>query len=102
MPSTHGSTKPQPGPRKKVPVTIIIKLITPGVAFLDQMWLAGLTLIAMLVAISYMSPEPERTAAFDVASREAAAVALAAKDRVFDALCLGVVIITVALYIIFF
>jgi SSS family solute:Na+ symporter len=85
-----------------LPVTIVIKLITPGVAFLDQMWLAGLTLIMMLMAISYMSPEPERTAAFDTASKEAAAVALAEKDRVFDAMCLGVVVLTVALYIIFF
>jgi SSS family solute:Na+ symporter len=85
-----------------LPVTIVVKLLTPGLAFLDQMWVAGLTLIALLVVISKISREPEKAAAFDVATREAAAVAVAERDYLFDALCLGVVVATVALYVIFF
>jgi hypothetical protein len=52
--------------------------------------------------ISKISREPEKAAAFDVATREAAAVAVAERDYLFDALCLGVVVATVALYVIFF
>ena len=79
-----------------------VKLLTPGAAFLDQMWLAGLALIALLIAISWMSPEPEKRVAVDKAAQESARAALAGRDLLFDLLCLGVVVLTLALYIIFF
>jgi SSS family solute:Na+ symporter len=85
-----------------LPVTVGVKLITPGAAFLDQMWLAGLVLIVLLAVISLMSPEPEKAAAIDVVAREKAKAALAGRDRLFDLLCLGVVVLTIALYIVFF
>jgi SSS family solute:Na+ symporter len=85
-----------------LPVTIVVKLLTPNAAFLDQMWLAGLALIVLLVVISWLSPEPQRAAAHDEATREAAAAALAGRDWLFDVMCLGVVVATVALYIVFF
>ncbi|UCC83358.1 MAG: sodium/solute symporter, partial [Gemmatimonadota bacterium] len=85
-----------------LPVTVGVKLITPGAAFLDQMWLAGLALIVLLAVISWMSPEPERAAASDVVAQESAKAALAGRDPLFDLLCLGVVVLTLALYIVFF
>ena len=85
-----------------LPVTIGVKLLTPGMAFLNQMWIAGLTLILLLVVISRLSPEAEKEAAVVEAHQEAAAVALVAQDRLFNVLCFGVVVLTVALYVIFF
>jgi SSS family solute:Na+ symporter len=85
-----------------LPVTIGVKLLSPGTAFLNQMWFAGLALIALLVIISRLSPEPERAAALAEASREASTVAVLGRDRLFDALCLGVIVLTAALYVVFF
>ncbi|MEE9132073.1 MAG: sodium/solute symporter [Gemmatimonadota bacterium] len=85
-----------------LPVTIGVKLLSPGTAFLNQMWFAGLALIALMVIISRLSPEPERAAALAEASREASTVAVLGRDRLFDALCLGVIVLTAALYVVFF
>jgi SSS family solute:Na+ symporter len=85
-----------------LPVTVGVKLVTPGAAFLDQMWVAGLVLIVLLVVISWVSPETQRAAAIDVVAQESAKAALAGRDRLFDLLCLGVVVLTLALYIVFF
>ncbi len=89
-----------------LPVTVGVKLLTSDVtllqAFLNQMWLAGIVLIVLLIAISKMSPEIERAAAAGEASRETTTAALPRRDRLFDALCLGVVGLTLALYVVFF
>ena len=85
-----------------LPVTVGVKLVAPGLAFLDQMWIAGITLIVLLVVISKLSPATERAAAVAEVSRETAVAALPEPDRLFDVLCLGVVVITVALYVVFF
>ncbi len=55
-----------------LPVTVGVKLLSPGTAFLNQMWFAGLALIAVL-----------------------------GRDRLFDALCLGVIVLTAWLYVVF-
>ena len=85
-----------------LPVTVGVKLLSPGTAFLNQMWFAGLALIALLVIISRLSPEPERAAALAESSREASTAAVLGRDRLFDALCLGVMVLTAALYVAFF
>ncbi len=85
-----------------LPVTIAVKLLMPGAAFLNQMWVAGLALIVLLVFISRLSPKREREIALSERYREATAVVEALQDRAFDALCLGVVLVTALLYIVFF
>jgi len=82
-----------------LPVTIGIKLLWPDMAFLNQMWIAGLVLIALMAGLSMSSPRPP----VSVAERAEASVAVPeSRDRLFDALCIGVVVLTVALYIVFF
>jgi len=82
-----------------LPVTIGIKLLWPDMAFLNQMWFAGLALIALLVGISLSSPPPPLS---EAERAEASAAALQPRDRLFDALCIGVVVLTAALYAVFF
>ncbi len=85
-----------------LPVTVVIKLLTPGVAFLDQMWIAGLVLIVALAGISLAGRAPEPGALMRSASQATSASALLDRDWLFDTLCGGVVVLTVALYVIFF
>ncbi len=82
-----------------LPVTIGIKLLWGDMAFLNQMWIAGLVLIALLVGLSMSSPRPPVSTA---ERAEASAAALQPRDRLFDILCIGVVVLTAALYIVFF
>ena len=84
-----------------LPVTIGVKLLMPGVAFLDQMWVAGLVLAVLLVGRSLMRPE-EGTADAPTSSDGAISAAIPPRDRIFDFLCVGLVAATVALYWIFF
>jgi SSS family solute:Na+ symporter len=92
-----------------LPVTVGVKWLTPGAAFLDQMWLAGLLLLGILAAISLTWPEgfgardaatpPEEPApgAEDPLARE-----VEEPDLLFDALSIGAVVATVALVLFFF
>ncbi len=84
-----------------VPVTVLVKLTNPDMVFLDQMWVAGLVLILLLVLFSRFSPEAEPSLVVDAASRETSTTALLGQDWLFDMLCLGVVVLTLALYVIF-
>jgi SSS family solute:Na+ symporter len=97
-----------------LPVTIVVKLLMPGFAFLDQMWVAALVIGAIVIAVSLWRPEarqvdeagegsgpsPEQPegARIETGSRFSGGE----RDPLFDALCIGVVVLTVALYIIFF
>ncbi len=103
-----------------LPVTIGIKILWPEMAFLDQMWVAGLILLAVVAGISLARPEADAgvaksTAGGTAVAGETAASASAvpspagtpadrapARDRLFDLLCLGVVVLTIALYVVFF
>jgi SSS family solute:Na+ symporter len=82
-----------------LPATIGIKILWPEMAFLNQMWVAGLLLIALMVGMSLSSPPPPVSAA---ERAEASAAVMQPKDRLFDALCIGVVVLTMALYVVFF
>jgi SSS family solute:Na+ symporter len=88
-----------------LPVTLAIKWIgvsvmEPDLAFLDQMWLAGLMLIGILIVWSLRGEQPEVQPA--AAAIEEPAATLIAPDRLFDLLCLGVVVLTIGLYVVFF
>lgn len=83
-----------------LPVTIGVKALLPGVAFLDQMWVAGLVLAALLLGRSLTRPEPAPAPVHVVPA--GSRWRTPERDRVFDALCLGVVIAVGALYAIFF
>jgi len=97
-----------------LPVTIGIKWAWPEMAFLNQMWIAGLVLYGVLAAVSLARPDSqavEETEEPLVAphtghpEEEATAVATVAAeppDRLFDLLCAGVVVLTIGLYIYFF
>jgi SSS family solute:Na+ symporter len=103
-----------------LPVTIVVKMVTPGFAFLDQMWLAALVIGALIIAVSLWRPEtgaseasgdakeppgvPERAAGRlgDQAVDEAAGEVSGQRDLLFDALCAGAVVLTIVLYVIFF
>ena len=83
-----------------LPVTLALKGVMAGSAFLNQMWVAGLILAAMLVAVSLRSAVGAVGA---VRAREAVeAVERPAPDRVFDVLSFGVIAAAIALYAIFF
>ena len=41
-----------------LPVTLGLKLALPDMAFLNQMWLAGLTLLGIVFAVSMATPVP--------------------------------------------
>ncbi len=85
-----------------LPVTVGVKLLTPSAAFLDQMWLAGLVLILLLVVISRRGPEPQLSAAARQAAAETSTLALAGQDWLFDLLCWGVIVLTAALFLLFY
>lgn len=88
-----------------LPATIGVKLALPGAAFLDQMWIAGLVLLGLLVIRSWAdgrttlaaaNPRPPRPA------EQPPAAAPPERDLLFDGLCIGVVVITAGLYVVFF
>ena len=83
-----------------LPATIGVKLLIPEAAFLDQMWVAGLVLGALLVGRSLATSGSATTLA--TASQSTDASALPRQDRLFDLLCAVLVILIVALYWIFF
>ena len=83
-----------------LPVTIGVKLLMPNVAFLDQMWLAGLTLIAVFVGVSLTQARSIEPCAAEVHS--VATTDKPQRDILFDVLCLGVVAATGILYWVFF
>jgi SSS family solute:Na+ symporter len=102
-----------------LPVTIGIKLVLPDVAFLDQMWLAGLLLFGFLAALSWsvqrtpaMATSGYGAAADDLGETKARGgpsvvetgrrAAPVTRDRLFDLLCVGVVVLTAGLYVVFF
>lgn len=84
-----------------LPATVGVKLAAPGLAFLDQMWIAGLLLSGVLVAVSLWGPAGTREGRGPALDPEVVA-ALEERDLLFDLLCLGVLIATGALYWAFF
>jgi SSS family solute:Na+ symporter len=103
-----------------LPVTLAVKMLMPGFAFLDQMWVAALVIAGIVAAVSLMRPEVDEIAGtanadradtsaeppVGASDRQAAGVddgtPLGERDLLFDALCVGVVVLTIGLYIIFF
>jgi len=92
----------------------------PGFAFLDQMWVAALVLGALVVVVSLWRPEADESAGSGEIARsleeagrtengsdrhvaeDAAGTLPRERDLLFDALCVGVVVLTIGLYVIFF
>lgn len=85
-----------------LPVTLFLKWAMQGWAFLDQMWVAGLILIALLVVLSVTGERREPPARPEPGAPETAVAAVKERDILFDVLSVAVVAITAALYIIFF
>jgi SSS family solute:Na+ symporter len=79
-----------------LPVTIVVKLLAPTMAFLNQMWLAGLILLALMIGRTLMdasgTPVPVGSAPTEPLPR----------DPLFDLLGAGVVVATIVLYAVFF
>ena len=90
-----------------LPVTIGVKLLTPNAAFLDQMWLAGISLFVILAGISLARPEEpagEKGPEGQASKGESAGghpPPLKERDLLFDFLCVGVVVATVGLVVFF-
>ena len=82
-----------------LPVTIVVKWLTPNAAFLDQMWVAGIVLFVMLAGISLAWPE-ERPAEEPVKSSKEEDP-FTERDLLFDVLSIGAVVATVALVLFF-
>ncbi|MBI2402630.1 MAG: sodium/solute symporter [Gemmatimonadetes bacterium] len=86
-----------------LPVTIGVKLVLPDAAFLDQMWIAGLALTALLVWRSVSAPAPAvSTPPAPAADPIPVGATIGQRDLLFDILCLGVLVCTAMLYIVFF
>jgi len=86
-----------------LPVTIGVKAAFAERAFLDQMWVAGLLLIGLLVALSRRgAPRTAADESDDSARPAAGRWTVPARDPLFDALCLGLVLAVGALYVVFF
>jgi SSS family solute:Na+ symporter len=85
-----------------LPVTLVLKRVMSDAAFLDQMWIAGLILFGVLLLLSIVRPD----GTFGENSSEARTTPTreppSGGDRLLDLASLGVVVITVALYIVFF
>jgi SSS family solute:Na+ symporter len=87
-----------------LPVTLALKALMAGSAFLNQMWVAGLLLGAVLVVIS-LRERADKADQADGADKADQAVEVAARpapDRLFDVLSYGVIVAVVALYVVFF
>jgi hypothetical protein len=82
-------------------VTLGIKTLTPNAAFLDQMWLAGLALFAILAALSLRWPEVRESKARDEPTPVSQEM-IPERDLLFDVLSIGAVVATVALVLFFF
>ena len=89
-----------------LPVTIGIKALTPNAAFLDQMWLAGIALFALLALLSVTDPAGEPAQRQDPGRNgegsQELEEQLRERDLLFDVLSIGAVVATVALVIVFF
>jgi SSS family solute:Na+ symporter len=97
-----------------LPVTVVVKILMPGFAFLDQMWVAALVIGAIVVAVSVWRSEAGRSHEFgeaagprpeepqDAMIEAGSRPSPGERDLLFDALCIGVVVLTAALYIFFF
>jgi len=85
-----------------LPMTIGVKLTLPDAAFLNQMWIAGLLLAALLVWRSMAAPAPATASPAPAADSALAGPVVPQRDLLFDALCAGVVVCTAVLYIVFF
>jgi hypothetical protein len=83
-------------------MTIGVKLTLPDAAFLNQMWIAGLLLAALLVWRSMAAPAPAMASPAPAADSALAGPVVPQRDMLFDALCAGVVVCTAVLYIVFF
>jgi SSS family solute:Na+ symporter len=83
-----------------LPVTLLLKRLMAGYAFLDQMWMAGLVLFGVLLLISVARPDREPQA--PPSPKEPARATPVERDLLFDLASLGVVVITVILYVVFF
>jgi SSS family solute:Na+ symporter len=81
-----------------LPVTIGVKLAFPGTAFLNQMWVAGLLLVGILVVRSHRGPAPAPAPA----TTPPAPPPQAKPDRLLDLLSLGLVLAVAVLYVVFF
>lgn len=86
-----------------LPVTVGVKLALPSAAFLDQMWIAGLALTALLVWRSASAPAPVLSPVTAAATDPGAAdLAPGQRDPLFDLLCAGVILGAAVLYVVFF
>jgi SSS family solute:Na+ symporter len=86
-----------------LPVTLALKVFMAGSAFLNQMWVAGLLLGAVLVAISLRGRADKADGADKADAADKAVEAVRpAPDLLFDVLSYGVIVAVVALYVIFF
>ncbi len=84
-----------------LPITLGIKALTPDTAFLDQMWLAGIALFALLAGISLAWPEEAASGDASEAPQKEP-IPKPERDILFDILSIGAVVATVVLVFIFF
>lgn len=83
-----------------LPVTIGVKLLTPGMAFLNQMWIAGLLLLGLLAAMSLMDKSPQPATPPPTAAAPTAPVNMG--GWLADALSVVLVLMVAGLYVVFF
>ena len=88
-----------------LPVTIGVKAVTPNAAFLDQMWVAGIVLFALLAVLSLTDPNRVSLRSQHDRMKESEKAELAhqlpERDLLFDVLSIGAVVATVALVLFF-
>jgi SSS family solute:Na+ symporter len=85
-----------------LPVTLILKQAMSDAAFLDQMWIAGLILFGILLLLSIVRPDGARGESRTESRSPRTGEPPGGSDRLLDLASLGVVAITVALYVVFF
>jgi SSS family solute:Na+ symporter len=87
-----------------LPVTVGIKALTPGAAFLDQMWLAGIALSILLAVLSLTDSRGASSPSASHAEEDSSSLdrEFRERDLLFDLLSLGAVVATVALVVFFF
>ncbi len=81
-----------------LPVTLTLKMVMAGEAFLNQMWVAALLLLGIFLWISALRPpSPEQLKASNIENTRKVE-----PNRLFDFLALGVLAATAILYWVFF